>query len=272
MDDLARKKRELEQRLADLQAKKVTANVPAPVASNSVDPTVDPEAEAIANELMKKFSRRATGEPTQEQSAKVAPTQSVETTTMSLSDREHAMLKSQKKSQARAEAAERKAENLEQSLASVTETLFGFTMRQQGIIFGELKWIDDWRRDNIRKAFEAEDKISIARKVFAAYPKVNDVALLRVVDGELIANWRAFHQGTYKQHDADYWLNWLLDVQTGKQRAIEGEPELVEALLSAEKVDVKQRLAEINAERLRKWEYEHPTFVHPTGQIRRTYE
>src|SRR5439155_26937562 len=114
-------------RLVKLTAKKITpVKAPTPV-----DPTIDPEAQAIADRLMAQFSRpiatvapSVTGEPTP------APVTELPKT-MSVSDKEFQMLKSQKEAETRAATAEHRCEQLEKSLEVVTTCLIDFTMRQQ---------------------------------------------------------------------------------------------------------------------------------------------
>src|SRR2546425_6994816 len=111
------------------KAKKITpVDVPAPV-----DPTIDPEAQALADRLMAQFSGKTTGEPT-------APAPSVESKTTSLDPQRFEDLKNLKEIQARAEAAEKKAAHLEQSLEAVTTCLVDFTIRQQRVFNGELTY------------------------------------------------------------------------------------------------------------------------------------
>src|SRR5438094_4171585 len=94
-------------RLVKLTAKKITpVKAPTPV-----DPTIDPEAQAIADRLMAQFSRPiVTGEPT-------APESVAESKTTSLDPQRFEDLKNLKEAETRAATAERKVENLEKTLA-----------------------------------------------------------------------------------------------------------------------------------------------------------
>src|SRR5207245_7945306 len=100
---------------------KATKESPAP-APTPVDPTIDPVAAKIAARLMEQFSRPiATGEPT-------APAPSAElSNTMSLDPQRFEDLKNLKEAESRAVVAEKKVENLEQSLEAVTTCLVDFT-------------------------------------------------------------------------------------------------------------------------------------------------
>src|SRR5439155_6543639 len=131
---------------------------------------------------------------------------------------------------------------------------------------GELSYMDKWRADNIRKAFQIADKTQVARQVFAHFPKIADTPLLKLIDAELLGNWREYHQ-RFKQHDSEWWLNWLVDVGAEKCKADPGETELVTALLGVE-VDVRRRLEEIRAERLRVVEIHNPISYDHIGRRR----
>ena len=245
-------------RLAKLTTKKITP-VKAPT------PVVDLETEALAAKLMAQFSRpiatvapSVTGEPTP------APVTELPKT-MSVSDKEFQMLKSQKEAETRAATAEHRCEQLEKSLEVVTTCLIDFTMRQQEILNGCIgNLITDFQRDYAVGELRTVRTVSqLSLRLFVAWPQIADTALLNLdVTEEDIGNWRKWYRG-YKEHDHNYWLNLLADVQAGKLKAAEGQPELLTELLRAEKVDVKRRLEEISAERLRRYESVHPILVSP---------
>ena len=220
---------------------------------------VDPEVQKLADELMERFSRPiATGEPT--------PAPCVELPkTMTVTEPEFQMLRNQKAAEERATVAEHRCEQLEKSLEVVTTCLIDFTMRQQEVLNGCIgNLITDFQRDYAVGELRTVRTVSqLSLRLFVAWPQIADTALLNLdVTEEDISNWRKWYRG-YKEHDHNYWLNLLADVQAGKLKAAEGQPELLTELLRAEKVDVKRRLEEISAERLRRYESVHPILVSP---------
>ena len=128
----------------------------------------------------------------------------------------------------------------------------------------DVNLITDFQRDYAKGELRTVRTVSqLSLRLFVAWPQIADTALLNLdVTEEDISNWRKWYRG-YKEHDHNYWLNLLADVQAGKLKAAEGQPELLTELLRAEKVDVKRRLEEISAERLRRYEYEHQILVSP---------
>src|SRR5437016_5243489 len=131
-------------RLAKLTAKKESTAAPAPA---PVDPTIDPEAQKIADRLMAQFSRPiATGEPTAPSAESAKQTELPKT--MTVTEPEFQMLRNQKAAEERATVAERRVENLEKTLAHVTDHLSAFVMRQQQILHGCIgNLITDFQRE-----------------------------------------------------------------------------------------------------------------------------
>ena len=248
-------------RLAKLTAKKESTAAPAPA---PVDPTIDPEAQKIADRLMAQFSRKTNGEPTVPAPvAESAKQTELPTNTMSLDPQRFEDLRNLKAAQEQLASAEHRCEQLEKSLEVVTTCLIDFTMRQQEILNGCIgNLITDFQRDYAVGELRTVRTVSqLSLRLFVAWPQIADTALLNLdVTEEDISNWRKWYRG-YKEHDHEYWLNLLADVQAGKLKAAEGQPELLTELLRAEKVDVKRRLEEINAERLRRCE--RPILVSP---------
>jgi|SRR5438876_10839526 len=250
-------------RLAKLTAKKVT-----PEPTPTPGPVGDPEAQKIADRLMKQFSGKNTGD----QAAPVA--ESVQTElpkTMSLDEQRFQDLKNLKAAQERATAAEKKVANLEATLTHVTDHLARFIMRQQEVLNGCIgNLITDFQREYAMGELRTVRTVSeIALRLFVSFPQIADTALLNLdVTEEDIALWRKWYQG-YKEHDHAHWLEQLADITAGKLKATAGQPELLTELLRAEGVDVKKRLEEIRAERLRRFEHQHPIMVSPRSG---TYE
>src|SRR5437016_839189 len=212
-------------RLVKLTAKKIT-----PVGAPT--PVVDLEAEALAVRLMAQFNGKITGEPT-------APAPSVELPkTMTVTEPEFQMLRNQKAAEERATTAEHRCEQLEKSLEVVTTCLIDFTMRQQEVLNGCIgNLITDFQRDYAKGELRTVRTVSqLSLRLFVAWPQIADTALLNLdVTEEDISNWRKWYRG-YKEHDHNYWLNLLADVQAGKLKAAEAQPDLPTELIQSEKV------------------------------------
>src|SRR5439155_20007658 len=97
----------------------------------------------IADRLMKQFSRPiSTGEPTAPEPVAELPK------TTSLDPQRFEDLKNLKEAESRAVVAEKKAANLEQTLAHVTDHLSAFVMRQQEVLNGCIgTLITDFQRE-----------------------------------------------------------------------------------------------------------------------------
>ena len=250
-------------RLAKLTTKKITP-VKAPT------PVVDLETEALAAKLMAQFSRpiatvapSVTGEPTPAPVAELPKT-------MSVSDKEFQMLKSQKEAETRAATAEKKVANLEQTLIHVTDHLSAFVMRQQQVLNGCIgNLITDFQREYAVGELRTIRTVSeIACRLFCAWPQIADTALHNLgATEEDVALWRKWH-AAYKSQEHAVWLEKLADLQKHNASSmLPGQEAFFVAALQQDGVDVKRRLEEISAERLRRCE--RPILVSPRSG---TYE
>src|SRR2546425_1405060 len=252
---------------------KATKELPAPTPA-PVDPTIDPVAQKIADRLMAQFSRPIATQNgaklppivSLEIPEKLPPTSEAPNQTMSLSDREHTMLRNQKAAEDRATAAERKAEKLEQSITFVIEHLAAFTMRQQETLASTINGLltpfqiemAQIKLDVIRTTSQ------LALKLFIAWPAISTEALTNLdVSEEDVATWRKWY-AAYKSQEHAVWLEKLADLQKhNASPMLPGQEQFFVAALQQDGVDVKRRLEEISAERLRRFEYEHPILVNP---------
>src|SRR6266571_2922853 len=105
---------------------KLTAKSPKVTPEPTPAPELDPETQKTVDRLLAQFSGKTTGEPT-------APAPSVESQTelsktTSLDPQRFEDLKNQKAAEERATTAERRVENLEKTLAHVTDHLSAFVM------------------------------------------------------------------------------------------------------------------------------------------------
>jgi hypothetical protein len=248
-----RTKQELEQRLADLKARKTA---PATTATSQPEPTVtvsddDAAVAEHAKQLMAMFRRKDGAEP-----APTAPTQ-----TVSVSEAEFQTLKNLKAAQDAAAAAEKRAEGLEKSLQHVTEHLATFTMMQQRTLAENAgKLSTPWQVEYQTSQLQIIKTVTeVAIKLFVAYQQISDAALEGFgASAEDVTKWRTW-AAAYKTKDASYWLERLADRQGGKSAPmLPGQERLFVELLTNDGVNVKKRLEEINAERLRRFDQEHP--------------
>src|SRR5207249_1559449 len=250
-------------RLAKLTTKKITP-VKAPT------PVVDLETEALAAKLMAQFSRpiatvtpSVTGEPTPAPVAELPKT-------MSVSDKEFQMLKSQKEAETRALAAERKAENLEKTLIFVVENLSTFVMKQQETLAGTINGLlTPFQIEMAQLRLGVIRTVSqLALRLFCAWPQIADTALHNLgATEEDVALWRKWH-AAYKSQEHAVWLEKLADLQKHNDSSmLPGQEAFFVAALQQDGVDVKRRLEEISAERLRRCE--RPILVSPRSG---TYE